>query len=91
MVGNEDPGTPPSRRLPLRGPGDEEPRARMTLRVSRDSGRTWEREAVVREGDPVVILYNPGRYPPCECALCADQRPVSARSLRPGAVHPGAA
>lgn len=91
MVGNEDPGTPSSGRLLLRGLGDEEPRALMTMRVSRDSGRTWEREAVVREGDPVAILYDPGRYPPCECARCAGQRPVSARSLRPAVVHPGAA
>lgn len=68
-----------------------ERRGLMTMRVSRDSGRSWERETVVREGDPVALLYDPGRYPPCECAQCAGWRTHSARSLRPAVVRPGAA
>ncbi|WKU48398.1 hypothetical protein Q3V23_32420 [Streptomyces sp. VNUA116] len=59
----------------------------MTLRVSRDSGRTYEPTRAVRTGDPVVILENPVRYPPCECPRCAPERQasrsISARSLRP--------
>jgi hypothetical protein len=60
-----------------------EPRALMTLRVSRDSGRTWSPETVVREGDPVVILDNPVRFPDCECTRCRGGRTHPARSLRP--------
>ncbi|CAM5261597.1 hypothetical protein GCM10010329_04430 [Streptomyces spiroverticillatus] len=61
------------------GPEAEEPRTLMTLRVSRDSGRTWSAEEVVREGDPVAILENPVRFPACGCVRCV--RP--ARSMRP--------
>ncbi|MFE5534312.1 hypothetical protein [Streptomyces sp. NPDC056492] len=75
----------------IRGLGDEEPRVLMTLRVSRDSGQTWEQESAVREGDPVAILSDPGRYPLCECARCAGPQAVSARALRPAVVEPGAA
>lgn len=67
----------------IRGSGDREPRVLLTVRVSRDSGRTWERTSEVREGDSVVVLSDPGRYPPCECPRCVGRRSVSARSLRP--------
>ncbi len=60
-----------------------EPRALMTLRVSRDSGRTWSPATVVREGDPVVILENPVRYPDCLCARCLAERTCPARAMRP--------
>ncbi len=61
---------------------DDQPRVLMSLRVSRDSGRTWEPTVAVREGDPVVVLENPGGYPPCECARCTGRRTVAARSPR---------
>ncbi|QES58986.1 hypothetical protein DEJ51_15990 [Streptomyces venezuelae] len=62
----------------------------MSLRVSRDSGRTWSPSTRVLQGDPFDILSNPSSYPPCECPRCGGQ-PVSARALRPVAVKPGAA
>lgn len=67
-----------------------EPRILMSLRVSRDSGRSWSRTTQVREGDPFVILSDPGRYPPCECPLCVGPS-VSARVLRPPVAEPGTA
>ncbi len=56
-------------------------RVRMTLRVSRDSGRTWGRTIAVREGDPVRFSAGP-QYPMCECRRCADRSAVPVRSLR---------
>lgn len=91
MVENGDVAAPSSGSPLVRGFGGEESRSLMTMRVSRDNGRTWDQETVVREGDPVVLLYDPGRYPPCECARCAGRRTVSARSLRPALAQPGAA
>jgi hypothetical protein len=73
----------------MRGLGDGVPRVLMTVRVSRDSGRTWEQESEVREGDPVAILSDPGRYPLCECLRCVGQRSVSARSLASGVLGSG--
>jgi hypothetical protein len=75
----------------IRGVSDDAPRVLMTLRVSRDSGRTWDQESAVREGDPVAILSNPIRYPLCECVRCAGRPTVSARALGPAVVEPGAA
>ncbi|TXR95171.1 hypothetical protein EAO73_34585 [Streptomyces sp. col6] len=46
---------------------------RMTLRVSRDSGRTWGPLKAVRVGEDPVIPENPGRYPPCVCPRCSRQ------------------
>ncbi|MBT2482866.1 hypothetical protein [Streptomyces sp. ISL-94] len=68
----------------MRGLGGDEPRVLMTVRVSRDSGQTWGQESAVREGDAVVVLSSPERFPPCACARCVGQRTVLARSLRPG-------
>ncbi|MEV4872525.1 hypothetical protein [Streptomyces syringium] len=59
----------------------------MTLRVSRDSGRTYEPTRAVRAGDPWIILENPVRYPPCECPRCVPERQatrvIPAHSLSP--------
>ncbi|MFF9397259.1 MULTISPECIES: hypothetical protein [unclassified Streptomyces] len=63
-------------------------RVLMTLRVSRDSGRTWQQSTRVQEGDPFVILSNPGRYPPCGCARCTGHDSLSASSLRPADIEP---
>lgn len=65
-----------------------DPRVLMTLRVSRDSGRTWQQSTSVREGDPFVILSDPGRYPPCGCARCTGHNALSATSLRPADIEP---
>lgn len=85
-------GTPDSERTAFGANHDlgAEPRVLMSLRVSRDSGRTWARSTRVLEGEPFDILANPGRYPPCECPRCVGPS-VSARSLRPVVVEPGAA
>ncbi|MFG2113908.1 hypothetical protein ACGFRB_14965 [Streptomyces sp. NPDC048718] len=64
-----------------------ERRVLMTLRVSRDSGRTWERGTSVKEGDPVVILSNPVLYPPCGCARHSGHGSLSAGALRPVTVE----
>lgn len=57
-------------------------RVLMTLRVSRDSGRTWERTITVREGDPVVLMEGP-QYPMCECRRCTGRHAAPARSPYP--------
>ncbi|MFW6693938.1 hypothetical protein [Streptomyces sp. MAR4 CNX-425] len=44
-------------------------RPRMTLRVSRDSGRTFGRVKHVYARDCEPPELN-GVYPPCECARC---------------------
>lgn len=46
---------------------------RMTLRVSRDSGRTWGPLTEVRVGDDPVPPDNPGAFPPCACRRCAER------------------
>lgn len=66
-------------------------RVLMSLRVSRDSGRTWKQSTRVREGDSFVILSDPGRYPPCGCARCTGRDSLSATSLRPADIEPGTA
>lgn len=65
-----------------------ERRVLMNVRVSRDSGRTWEQGTRVKEGDPVQILSNPVLYPPCGCARHTGSGPLSASALRPVAVEP---
>ncbi|MBV2355996.1 exo-alpha-sialidase [Streptomyces sp. J2-1] len=49
-----------------------ERRVRMTLRVSRDSGRTWGRLLEVLEDENPVIAMNSGNYPPCSCLHCTS-------------------
>ncbi|WP_327271776.1 hypothetical protein OG609_05690 [Streptomyces sp. NBC_01224] len=63
-------------------------RVLMTLRVSRDSGRTWQQSTSVSEGDPFVVLSDPGRFPPCACARCTGHDSLSAASLRPAGIEP---
>lgn len=45
-------------------------RVLMTLRVSRDSGRTWSQLTEVREDEKAKTPDNPGRFPPCTCPRC---------------------
>jgi hypothetical protein len=47
---------------------------RMTLRVSRDGGRTYGPVRTVNV-DPrkAVILGSPTKYPPCGCAHCTGR------------------
>lgn len=54
----------------------------MTLRVSRDSGRTWGPVTKVREGENPVILGNPGGFPPCTCPRCTGREPRFGASPR---------
>ncbi|QDY77964.1 hypothetical protein FQU76_17260 [Streptomyces qinzhouensis] len=42
----------------------------MTLRVSRDSGRTWGPVTVVQATDAHELPPEPLRFPPCRCRLC---------------------
>ncbi|QIK04692.1 hypothetical protein G7Z12_22220 [Streptomyces sp. ID38640] len=56
------------------GPGVE-PRVLMTLRVSRDSGRTWSQVTQVRENENPAIRDNPGGFPLCTCPLCTGCEP----------------
>lgn len=46
----------------------------MTLRVSRDGGRTWGRARTVREDlrVPPEPLCQPMLYPPCRCPRCRE-------------------
>lgn len=45
---------------------------RMTLRVSRDSGRTWGPITLVQAPD-TRALHDLGGYPPCGCAQCTER------------------
>lgn len=63
-------------------PPQEPPRTVMTLRVSRDSGRTWtDKTQVSSAGRPAAIanasIWPPRRWPPCSCPRCLpdDHRP----------------
>ncbi|GGV85051.1 hypothetical protein GCM10015535_31240 [Streptomyces gelaticus] len=67
---------------------ETEHRVLMTLRVSRDSGRSWSRTTSLREGDPFIILSNPGRFPPCQCPRCCDSSAASHSALRPAVAEP---
>lgn len=50
---------------------------RMTLRVSRDSGRTWSPLVEVRVGKKPLIPDGRG-FPPCTCVRCARQSTIDA-------------
>ncbi|ROQ81566.1 hypothetical protein EES39_12625 [Streptomyces sp. ADI92-24] len=41
----------------------------MTMRVSRDSGRTWEPQKTMRGTDDLPPLLT-SAWPPCECHQC---------------------
>ncbi|WP_405838994.1 hypothetical protein OG528_15095 [Streptomyces platensis] len=58
------------------------PRVLMTLRVSRDSGRTWGPVTNVREDENPVIADNPGGLPPCACPRCTGREPRVGASSR---------
>ncbi|WP_455353048.1 hypothetical protein [Streptomyces sp. SYSU K217416] len=60
----------------VQGLGTEQ-RVLMTLRVSRDSGRTWGQATEVREEENPVFLDNPGGFPPCTCPRCTGSQPRS--------------
>lgn len=47
----------------------------MTIRVSRDSGHTWEPERAIFSADGLAPLVTM-EWPPCKCPRCA-QRQVS--------------
>lgn len=42
----------------------------MTLRVSRDSGRSWGPRTDVRAGKDRVAPIGSGAFPPCMCPRC---------------------
>lgn len=42
---------------------------RMTLRISRDGGRTWEKRRTVQGRDP-ERLTDSGAFPACTCPRC---------------------
>lgn len=52
--------------------------ARMTLRVSRDSGRTWGPLTEVSVGDEAPPSGNPHRFPPCACRRCRERQGAGA-------------
>ncbi|GGN90688.1 hypothetical protein GCM10011579_086860 [Streptomyces albiflavescens] len=45
--------------------------AYITLRVSRDSGRTWGPRTTYQPGREALPIESGGRFPPCECPRCA--------------------
>jgi hypothetical protein len=53
----------------------------MTMRVSRDSGRTWGPTLAVRASDQVGD-FNGAYYPPCECPRCLPEREAELRAVR---------
>ncbi|BDH15288.1 hypothetical protein HOK021_64670 [Streptomyces hygroscopicus] len=56
--------------------------ARMTLQVSRDSGRTWGPLTEVRVGEDPKVPDDPGGFPPCACRRCTGYERNSGGSLR---------
>lgn len=44
----------------------------LTLRVSRDSGQTWETEQAVFPTDDLPPLMTTA-WPPCQCPRCAER------------------
>ncbi|MFE7544589.1 hypothetical protein [Streptomyces platensis] len=65
----------------IEGSGVEQ-RILMTLRVSRDSGRTWGPVTKVREDENPAITDNPGGLPPCTCPRCTGREPRVGASPR---------
>lgn len=58
--------------------------ARMTMRVSRDGGRSWGPTRYVQ--DTKTIEDDPLRFPPCGCGRTSGHRCLAARVL---ALTPG--
>lgn len=48
--------------------------AHITLRVSRDGGRTWGPTTVYRPSRESAPLESAGRFPPCACPRCRGPR-----------------
>ncbi|SEB81216.1 hypothetical protein SAMN04490356_1772 [Streptomyces melanosporofaciens] len=53
-------------------------RTMMTLRVSRDSGKTYGPTRVVRSTEPLMPLET-SAWPPCECARCVSAQVTGRR------------
>lgn len=51
----------------------------MTMRVSRDSGRSWAPEQAVFGGDVDLALLATSEWPPCQCPRCAARAKRSGR------------
>ncbi len=60
------------RRTPARDQ-DTDTRVVMTLRVSRDSGRTWGPRRDVRAGNDRGVPVGSWMFPPCTCPRCAGR------------------
>lgn len=54
-----------------------QPVVRMTLRVSRDSGRTWGPLGEVRVGENPAVPDSLGGFPPCACHRCGARDSTS--------------
>jgi hypothetical protein len=53
----------------------------MTVRVSRDSGRTWGPTMAVRGSDPAAD-FNALHYPPCQCPQCMPERKAERQAVK---------
>lgn len=53
----------------------------MTLRVSRDSGRTWGSLTEVRVGADPVVPDATGGLPPCACRRCTERNSVGSLGM----------
>lgn len=53
-------------------------RPSLTIRVSRDSGRTWSHTSVVHAVHPLPVMADPMRFPPCRCPRCTRTKPPAA-------------
>ncbi|ADI10664.1 hypothetical protein SBI_07544 [Streptomyces bingchenggensis BCW-1] len=51
-------------------------RAMMTLRVSRDGGKTYGPTRVIRSTDPLRPLET-SVWPPCQCPRCIERSRLS--------------
>lgn len=49
---------------------DSDAQVVMTLRVSRDSGRSWGPTTAVRVDGDRVVPIGTGAFPPCMCQRC---------------------
>lgn len=56
---------------------------RMTLRVSRDSGRTWGPPTETRVGDERLPPDTLGGFPPCACHRCVERDQRAAFRVTP--------
>lgn len=53
-------------------------RPSLTIRISRDSGRTWDQTSVVHAVHPLPVMADPMRFPPCRCPRCTDTKQPAA-------------